>query len=87
MKPRFFSLEYLKLLEWVANHYVCDFVTVLNMAIPLKLIDKNSKTEKTIEFIKDLEPVLTKKGTNKNQRQSGHACTSQRKRQNVHYRI
>lgn len=65
-----FSLEYLKLLEWVANHYVCDFVTVLNMAIPLRLIDKNSKTEKSIEFVKDIEPVLTKKGTNKNQRQS-----------------
>lgn len=46
-----FSLEYLKLLEWVANYYVCDFVSVLNMAIPLKLIDKNSKTEKSVEFI------------------------------------
>lgn len=45
-----FTLEYLKLLEWVANYYCCDFVTVLNMAIPLKLIDKNSKTEKSIEF-------------------------------------
>ena len=47
-----FTLEYLKLLEWVANYYVCDFVTVLNTAIPLKLIDKNSKTEKSIEFLK-----------------------------------
>lgn len=46
-----FTLEYLKLLEWVANYYCCDFVTVLNMAIPLKLIDKNSKTEKSVEFI------------------------------------
>lgn len=46
-----FTLEYLKLLEWVANYYCSDFVTVLNMAIPLKLIDKNSKTEKSIEFI------------------------------------
>ena len=34
-----FSLDYLKLLEWVANYYVCDFVTVLNTAIPMKLID------------------------------------------------
>lgn len=48
-----FTLEYLKLLEWVANYYVCDFVSVLNMAIPLKLIDKNSKTEKSIEISKD----------------------------------
>lgn len=45
-----FTLEYLKLLEWVANYYACDFVTVLNMAIPLKLIDKNSKTEKSVEY-------------------------------------
>lgn len=47
-----FTIEYLKLLEWVANYYCSDFVTVLNMAIPLKLIDKNSKTEKSVEFVK-----------------------------------
>ena len=46
-----FSLKYLKLLEWVANYYCCDFVTVLNMAIPMKLIDKNSKTECSVEFV------------------------------------
>lgn len=46
-----FTLEYLKLLEWVANYYCSDFVTVLNMAIPLRLIDKNSKTEKSVEFL------------------------------------
>ena len=43
-----FSLEYLKLLEWVANYYCCDFVTVLNIDIPLKLIDKNAKTESLV---------------------------------------
>lgn len=63
-----FSLEYLKLLEWVANYYVCDFVTVLNMAIPMKLIDKNSKTEKSVEFITK-QPIIPepmpKKGLNK----------------------
>ncbi len=47
-----FSLKYLKLLEWVANYYCCDFVTVLNMAIPMKLIDKNSKTEYSVEYVK-----------------------------------
>lgn len=52
-----FTLEYLKLLEWVANYYVCDFVTVLNMAIPLKLIDKNSKTEKSIEYLQNTESL------------------------------
>ncbi len=47
-----FSLEYLKLLEWVANYYCCDFITVLNMALPLNLLDKNSKTEDFVEFVK-----------------------------------
>src|SRR5574344_23302 len=47
-----FSVEYLKLLEWVSNYYCCDFITVLNMAIPVKLIDKNAKIEKSIEFVK-----------------------------------
>ena len=46
-----FSIDYLKLLEWVANYYCCDLVTVLNVAIPLKLIEKASKTEQLIEFV------------------------------------
>ena len=45
-----FSIKYLKLLEWVANYYCTDFVTVLNVAIPLKLIEKNSKTETSVEI-------------------------------------
>lgn len=59
-----FTLDYLKLLEWVANYYASDFVTVLNMAIPMKLIDKNSKTEKSIEFLSELPltPSLSRKG-------------------------
>lgn len=47
-----FSLDYLKLLEWVANYYITDFVTVLNMVIPLKLLEKSSKTIELIEFKK-----------------------------------
>ena len=46
-----FSLDYLKLLEWVANYYCTDLVTVINAAIPLKLIEKASKTEQIIEFL------------------------------------
>ena len=46
-----FSLEYLKLLEWVANYYCTDLITVINAAIPLKLIEKASKTEQTVEFV------------------------------------
>lgn len=47
-----FSIDYLKLLEWVANYYCCDLVTVLNAAIPMKLIEKASKTKTLIEFEK-----------------------------------
>ena len=46
-----FSLEYLKLLEWVANYYCTDLVTVLNAAIPMKLIEKAAKTELAVEFV------------------------------------
>ena len=48
-----FSIDYLKLLEWIANYYCCDLVTVLNAAIPMKLIEKASKTEFSIEFVSD----------------------------------
>lgn len=46
-----FTIDYLKLLEWVANYYCTDLITVLNAAIPLKLIEKASKTEGYLEFI------------------------------------
>lgn len=45
-----FTLKYFKLLEWVANYYCTDIINVLNLAIPVKLIDKNSKTEYSVEF-------------------------------------
>ena len=56
-----FSIKYLKLLEWVANYYCTDFVTVLNAAIPMKLIEKNSKTEQSVELIKEDFEGLTKR--------------------------
>jgi len=46
-----FSVEYLKLLEWVANYYCVDLITVLNAAIPLKLIEKSLKTEQSVDFV------------------------------------
>ena len=46
-----FSVEYLKLLEWIANYYCTDLITVLNASIPLKLIEKAAKTEQSIEFL------------------------------------
>jgi primosomal protein N' (replication factor Y) len=45
-------VAYLKLLEWVANYYCTDLITVLNTAIPLKLIEKSLKTEQSIIFVK-----------------------------------
>ena len=47
-----FTLKYFRLLEWVANYYCTDLINVLNLAIPVKLIEKNSKTEYSVEFIK-----------------------------------
>lgn len=47
-----FTLKYFKLLEWVANYYCTDLINVLNLAIPVKLIEKSSKTEYSVEYIK-----------------------------------
>ncbi len=52
-ETQLFTLDYLKLTEWVANYYMTDLVTVLNMVIPLKLLEHNSKSEEYIEFITD----------------------------------
>lgn len=38
-----FSIEYLKLLEWVSSYYFCDVQTVLNTALPQKFFEKNLK--------------------------------------------
>ena len=46
-----FSVEYLKVLEWVANYYCTDLITVLNAAIPLNLLEKSLKKEFIVEFI------------------------------------
>ena len=56
-----FSLKYLKLLEWVANYYCTDFVTVLNTALPMRLIEKNAKIELAVSLIKEDGDGLTKR--------------------------
>ncbi len=38
-----FTLEYLKMLEWVANYYFSDLPTVLKTALPEKFFQKNLK--------------------------------------------
>lgn len=38
-----FTLEYLRMLDWVANYYYCDLQTVINTALPQKFFEKNVK--------------------------------------------
>ena len=45
-----FSLEYLKLLEWVSSYYFCDIQTVLNTALPQKFFEKNVKKYRTAKI-------------------------------------
>ena len=60
-----FTMDYLKLLDWIANYYCCDINAVIQAAIPMKFLKENSgkkikeKTEKYIIF---------KNEDNKNQR-------------------
>ena len=56
-----FSQKYLKLIEWISDYYCCDFITVLNTAIPLKLIEKTSKTEVSVELCSEDFSGLTKR--------------------------
>ena len=56
-----FSLKYLKLLEWVSNYYCTDFVTVLNTALPMRLIEKNAKVELAVSLIKEDGEGLTRR--------------------------
>ena len=42
-----FSLDYLKLLDWIANYYCCDINAVIQAAVPMKFLKENSgKTQK-----------------------------------------
>ncbi|MDD3237768.1 MAG: primosomal protein N' [Candidatus Gastranaerophilales bacterium] len=45
-----FSLEYLKLLEWVANYYCCDLAAVLALAVPMKFFKQNKRNITKIEY-------------------------------------
>ena len=51
-----FTLDYLKLLDWISNYYCCDINTVLQAAVPMKFLKENSgknikeKTQKYIIF-------------------------------------
>lgn len=50
-----FSLDYLKMLDWIANYYSCDINTVMQAAIPMKFLKENAENitkEKFEKFIK-----------------------------------
>ena len=63
-KRSVFSLDYLKLIDWIANYYCCDINTVLQAAVPMKFLKVNTgkvqkeKKEKYISFItKENAPI------------------------------
>ena len=59
-----FSLEYLKMLEWVSNYYFSDLPTVLKTALPEKFFQKNLKNYRKPN--KELKVLNTKKSSKKN---------------------
>lgn len=51
-KKAIFTLDYLKMLDWVANYYCCDINAVIQAAVPMKFLKENStKKEKTEKYI------------------------------------
>ncbi len=55
-RRKVFSLDYLKLLDWISNYYSCDINTVIQAAVPMKFLKENSgkkvkeKKEKYVIF-------------------------------------
>ncbi len=51
-----FTLDYLKMLDWIANYYCCDINAVIQAAVPMKFLKENSgkqqkeKTEKHVIY-------------------------------------
>ena len=50
-KRAIFNIDYLKLLDRIANYYCCDINTVIQAAVPMKFLKEN-KQEKSQKFIK-----------------------------------
>ncbi|MGM9994362.1 MAG: primosomal protein N' [Candidatus Avigastranaerophilus sp.] len=47
-----FSLDYLKMLDWIANYYCCDINLVMQAAIPMKFLKENAQDIKKEKFEK-----------------------------------
>ena len=60
-----FTMDYLKLLDWIANYYCCDINAVIQAAIPMKFLKENSG--KKIKEKKE-KYIIFKNEDNKNQR-------------------
>ena len=45
-----FSLDYLKMLDWIANYYCCDINVVLQAAIPMKFLKENAQDIKKEKY-------------------------------------
>ena len=61
-----FSLDYLKMLDWIANYYCCDINVVLQAAIPMKFLKENAQDIKKEKFEKYVL-FKTKKGASSRQ--------------------
>ena len=44
-----FSLDYLKMLEWIANYYCCDINAVIQAGIPMKFLKENATQKERFE--------------------------------------
>ena len=60
-----FTMDYLKLSDWIANYYCCDINAVIQAAIPMKFLKENSG--KKIKEKKE-KYIIFKNEDNKNQR-------------------
>ena len=61
-----FSLEYLKMLDWIANYYCCDINVVMQAAIPMKFLKENIQNIQKEKFEKY---IIYKKKDGAKQRQ------------------
>lgn len=61
-----FTLDYLKMLDWIANYYSCDINAVIQAAVPMKFLRENSGKQQK-EKIEKYVIFKTKKGVNSRQ--------------------
>ena len=45
-----FDINYLKLLEWVANYYFCEIQTVIQSAVPMKYLKQSKRVVEVADY-------------------------------------